>query len=287
MDPHNTAAIMTLAEDLRQHQIDTVFVYVSYLKSNGAFNSTYDHAKEFVTAIKQVAPDLVVQGWLGIPAKVPPGTPPLPSGYVELADPTIQETIVRFSQSVVHDFGFDGVHLDAEPVLTGDAAFLALLEKVRHALGSQAYLSIAGREITPFFPEADLIVNRWFTWRADYYREIANRVDQIAVMAYDSHATFPLWYEQWMHFQVVYLTNSLSESSADLFIGIPTSEEHSSAHDPAVENMQTGLRGFIAGLNDSDTQSERIAGIAIYPYWETTEDEWQTYSKLWLGQTEQ
>jgi hypothetical protein len=48
--------------------------------------------------------------------------------------------------------------------------------------------------------------------------------------------------------------------------------------------MQTGLTGLLAGLNDLDAHPERIAGVAIYPYWETSADEWQTYSELWLGQ---
>jgi hypothetical protein len=283
MEPHSTAEIAALAEDLQQRQIDTIFVYVSYLKPTGEFNPTYEHAREFVTVFKQAAPEIEVQAWLGVPVRVPPGTPGA-SGYVDLADEAVQNKIAEFSQLTVQDWGFDGVQLDAEPVVTGDLALLNVLEKMRAAIGPQARLSIAGREITPLLPEADLVVNRWFTWRGDYYREVANRVDQIAVMAYDSHAPFQFWYEQWVRHQVINLTNSLHETTAEILIGLPTSEEHSSSHDPDVENMQTGLTGLLAGLNDLDAHPERIAGVAIYPYWETSADEWQTYSELWLGQ---
>ena len=286
MEPHTIEEIRALANDLRTRQITTIFVYVSYLKPNGIFNPTYDHAREFVSDLRQAAPELDVQAWLGVPVKAPPGYP-LSSGYIDLADDQIQNTIVEFSRLVVNDLGFNGVHLDSEPILTGNVAMLALLDKVRAALGPQVRLSIATSEITPFFPEADLIVNRWFTWRADYYREIAKRVDQIAVMTYDSHAPFGFWYEMWMHHQVLNLTNSLSDTSAQIFMGVPTSEEHSTSHDPAAENMATGLRGLLAGLNDLDAKPDKVTGVAIYPYWETSDDEWTTYREVWLGQSEQ
>ncbi len=285
MEPHTAAEVAALAEDLQRRQIDTIFVYVSYLKPTGLFNPTYDHAREFVTTLKQAAPQIEVQAWLGIPVKAPPGAP-LASGYIDLSNATVQQTIAEFSRSTVNDLGFDGVHLDPEPILTGNAALLRLLEAVREAIGPQAQLSIAGREITPVVPEADLIANRWFTWRADYYREVAQRVDQIAVMAYDSHLPAGWLYEQWVRFQVIGLTSSLGATPPGLLIGLPTSEEHTASHDPAIENMTTGLRGLLAGLNDADARPDQITGVAIYPYWEMSEDEWTTYQDLWLGTTE-
>ncbi len=49
-------------------------------------------------------------------------------------------------------------------------ALLTVLDQVRSAVGPEALLSISAREITPLLPEADLVFNRWFTWRGDYYR---------------------------------------------------------------------------------------------------------------------
>ncbi len=285
MEPHTAAEIEALAADLQQRQIHTIFVYVSYLKPTGEFNPTYDHAREFVAAMNQIAPEIEVQAWLGVPVQVPPGTPG-GSGYVDLANEAVQNKIADFGQLLVRDFGFDGVHLDAEPVVTGDLALLNVLDKLRTAIGSQGRLSIAGREITPLFPEADLVFNRWFTWRGDYYREVARRVDQIAVMAYDSHASLDWWYEQWLRHQVVALSNSLKDTTTQIYVSVSTSKEKSSSHDPEVENMDNGLRGVVSGLNDADTQPGRITGVGIYAYWETTDDEWQTYTELWLGQTE-
>ncbi len=285
LELHTTDEVEALAIGLQQHQIDTIFVYVSYLKPTGSFNPTYDHAHDFVAALKQAAPHIEVQGWVGVPVKVPPGTP-VASGYVDLSDPAVHKTIADFCRLVVQDLGFDGVHLDPEPVLSGNADLLTILDEVRSAVGPKAHLSIAGREITPLLPEADLVWNRWFTWRGDYYREVARRVDQIAVMAYDSHAPIGWWYEQWLRHQVVDLSGSLKNTTAQIYLGISTSNEKSSSHDPMIENMSNGLRGVVSGLNDADTQPGKITGVAIYPYWETTDEEWQTYTKLWLGQAQ-
>ena len=100
MEPHNAAEIAKLAKDLQQRQIGTIFVYVTYLKPTGSFNPTYDHAHDFVVAFKQAAPQVDVQGWIGIPVRVPPGTP-VASGYVDLSEPSTQRTIAEFSQMVV------------------------------------------------------------------------------------------------------------------------------------------------------------------------------------------
>jgi len=37
------------------------------------------------------------------------------------------------------------------------------------------------------------------------------------------------------------------------------------------------------GLNDAKARPEVVSGVAIYPYWEMDETEWEVYSSLWLG----
>ena len=115
MEPHTVEEVAALAADLRARQVSTIYAYVSYLKPGGTFNPTYEHAVEFVSNLKQAAPHVRVQAWLGIPLAVPAGVP-IASGYVDLSDTAIRRVIVVFSQFAVRDLGFDGVHLDAEPV---------------------------------------------------------------------------------------------------------------------------------------------------------------------------
>ncbi len=183
MEPHMAAEVEALAADLQRRQIDTIFVYVSYLKPTGSFNPTYDHAHEFVTALKQAAPQIEVQAWLGVPVKAPPGAP-LASGYIDLNDATIQQTIVDFSRSAVADWDFDGVHLDPEPIGSDDQALLKLLRDMRSTLGENKHLSIAIPARLPVVGEVPLLSH--LVWSKAYYAAVASEVDSVAAMTYDS-----------------------------------------------------------------------------------------------------
>jgi hypothetical protein len=280
MEPHTAAEVAALAEDLQRRQIDTIFVYVSYLKPTGLFNPTYDHAREFVTLLKQVAPQINVQAWLGIPVKAPPDAP-LASGYIDLNDATVQQTIAEFSGSAVKDLGFDGVHLDPEPIGSDDQALLKLLKEIRSTLGENKHLSIAIPARLPIVGEIPLLSH--LVWSKEYCTAVASEVDAVAVMTYDSAMPAAFLYRSWLQLQVVSLTQALDGTQANVYIGIPASKETTGAHLPWAENVRAGLGGVVAGLNDNESRSDVITGVAIYPYWETTEDEWETYAELWLG----
>lgn len=271
--PHRADEIMTLTMELAERQITTVYVYTSYYKPEGSFNPTYGYAEEFVAAVKDFAPDLVVQAWIGLPLDT-----------MNLASRAVRGEVVNFCAELVKDAGFDGLHVDPEPVKDGDSSVLALLDELRQALDPEAVLSIAGRRIWQLFPAVQWpLVGQW-SWRASYYRKVAHRVDEIAVMVYDSALPTSGLYRQWTKFQVIALSRTLVYSNVRLYIGIPTSEEASATHKPAAENMRSGLRGTIDGLNDWATWANTVTGIAVYPYWETDAREWDIYQSLWLGQ---
>ena len=273
--------IEKLANNLRHHQIRYVFVFASYLKPNGEFNSTYDHAATFVKALKATYPEVVVLAWLGLPLK---NSDEFNGGYVDLEGSSIRSEIASFSGRMIEEGNFDGVHLDPEPIPSDDENVLVLLEQIREAIGQNAVLSIATRRIIPLFADAQIPVVEQLAWHASYYREIAKRVDQIAVMTYDS-GMFTSWlYEQFVRFQVIQISCAVDGTGAQLLIGIPTSEENTRTHNPTAENITSGLQGVIDGLNDAETRPENVSGVAIYPYWEMDETEWKTYTSLWLGQ---
>ncbi len=271
--PHSEDEIAALAAELAQRQITTVYVFTRYRKAEGVFNPSYDHAQDFVRALKKYAPALNVQAWIGLPLQ-----------YVDLVDVSTRQEIADFCAQVLQDAGFDGIHLDPEPISSDNSYVLALLEETRAALGPGPTLSIATRRIWPFFPEYRWCVSGRWGWSAEYYRQVADCVDEIAVMVYDSGQFHPAFYRLWVKFQVINVTSALADSEVTLFIGVPTSEETTRTHRPATENMRSGLQGLIDGLNDSAAHPARVAGAAIYPYWETDGEEWGTYASLWLGE---
>jgi hypothetical protein len=67
-----------------------------------------------------------------------------------------------------------------------------------------------------------------------------------------------------------------------VFIGIPAYEESKEGFDPKIENVKNGLKGIIKGLNNMRSEVDNFEGVAIYPYWEISDEEWKTYNDLWL-----
>jgi hypothetical protein len=278
-DVHTPEEIHTLADEIGRHQIQTVLVYVSYLKPGDRFNPTYVHAAEFVHAFKTASPNATVEAWIGIPLdKFSIGG----HGYVRIDDPAVRAKIASFSSQLVNEMGFDGIHLDPEPVPNGDEDTLQLLDEVRAAIGHDKILSLATRNVIPVWGDAPLPPALGL-WQASYYRRIAARVDEIAVMSYDSTMPVPWLYEQWAHFQVIGITRATQGTHVRLWFGVSTSEEETWTHHPWAENMRFGLQGIIAGLNDATAVPETISGVAIYPHWETDAVEWAQYDRLWLG----
>jgi Glycosyl hydrolases family 18 len=278
-EPHDESEIAALARDLRGRQIRYVYAYTSYLKPDGEFNQTYAHAAEFIRTLKASQPDLNVQAWIGLPLKQ---ADIFGSGYVNLGEATAQQQIAAFCADLIQT-GFDGIHLDPEPIPSGDANVLALLQEVRRAIGPDATLSIATPRIWPIFPERLPPFIGAIAWDADYYGQIAQRVDQVAVMVYDSGLPWPELYRLWGRFQVIQVTRAVDGTDAKLLFGVPASEEKTFTHWPNAENMTSGLRGVIDGLNDADARPFAVTGVAVYPDWETDAAEWATYESLWLG----
>ncbi|HLA44239.1 MAG TPA: glycosyl hydrolase family 18 protein, partial [Aggregatilineales bacterium] len=271
--------IQNLAADLQSLQIQYGFFYVTYLKENGEFNSTYDHAETFLHSIKTAAPDLQILAWIGIPLL-----------HTDLSDSDVRRQITSLCHELI-EMGFDGIHLNAEPIHNNNADLLKLLEEIRQTTGEDVILSLAAHRIFPILPQilgapSSAFLEDVPVWNIEYYQSIGQRVDQIAVMIYDSAMPTSLLFRHWSRFQTIYLSQVLQHSETQLLLGVPASEKHTPTHNPDAENMENGLRGIITGLNDHATEREVITGVAIYPYWETSDEEWKIYRELWLGEKE-
>jgi spore germination protein YaaH len=278
-ETHSAQEITNLANNLAQHQVAYVFAYTSYMRPGGQFNDTYGQAGTFIRLFKAAQPGIKVLAWIGLPLQLPNGD--TSRGEVNLADEDVRKSITAFSTQVIN-IGFDGVHLNAEPVMDGDGNLLELLTALRQSFGSSHTLSIATHHIRPILAEAD-VPSIGPVWSALYYRQVARRVDQIALMTYDSTMPAGFLYRFWTRLQVLNLSQAIANNKIEVLIGVPTSEEPTVTHWPMAENMANGVQGVIDGLNDLDANSAAITGIAVYPHWQTDVVEWETYDDLWLG----
>ncbi len=272
MDAHTDAEIETLAKNLQAHEINTVFAYVSYLKAGDFFNPTFDHAQNFTQQMHAIAPEITLLAWIGVPINIT--TPTGQSINNRLSDTHIQDIIADFSQQVVEEFGFDGIHLNAEPVSDGNPAFIETLKTIRSQLLPDAILSVTGLPLHPTEPVTIVQYPKTeYRWSEDYLKVVAENSDQIAIMAYDSGLFLPSDYRTWMAYQVRTSAAILAPFDTQLFIGVPTSEEWTLSHNLTTEYLTNALYGVRLGISQSQ-DFEAVTSIAVYPYWEVDSNEW-------------
>ena len=270
MSPHTRDEIQT---HFAPYKTNDLWIYTSYLKADGTFNASYDQAAALNRTLEELAPSVRRLAWIGIPVNFtrPDGTV-IPN---RLIDPTVQKQIADFCAFAVETLGFDGVHLDMEPVSEGDPAFLQTLQVIRAVLPQGAWLSVAVPALrltqtitmTPY-PTVES------QWSDAYLQQVAQQVDQIALMAYDSGLSFARDYRLWLAYQTQAASEALADSSVELFIGLPLSQEWTPTHQTQAEYLANALAGFRAGLHDS-AAPQAVTGAALYPDWEMTPPLWE------------
>jgi hypothetical protein len=272
--PVDETAVAELAAAASARRFRYLFPFTTYLKSDGQFGQSYSHAAEFVRQFRQVNRETYLLAWIGLPIKNHRGLGL--QGWVNLADQETRHKIVTFVASLVAEAGFDGVHLNVETVLTGDPDYLRLLDEIRQVIGPQRLLSIASSSWIDARLNQLPIING-IKWDDTYYQAVASRVDQIAVMTYDSSLPHPALYRLWMREQVRGLGRSLERTEVELLIGISISREDTTSHRPHVENLQSGLAGVCAGLSVSPAAKQIVQGVAMYATWEADATDWTTW----------
>lgn len=274
---HDEEAITELADQWRENDIGAVYAWVSWLQEDATWRGAenFTSVRSFAQQIKEAYPQVDLFGWVSFPVNL--GA----NGY-RLDDEELQQNIADFSASVVRELGFDGVFLNIEPVWTGDENFLALLRKVRASVGDNVPISVAAppdwSPLNADIPVPPLIVPGTI-WETEYKQSVALLADQIAVMAYNSGLSEPQDYEVWMAYQVAEFARAISVlgQGTELLIGIPTYDAEPPGHDPLVENVETALRGYVAGLQQAGAAASFVRGVAIYAGWTTDELEWAQF----------
>lgn len=163
---------------------------------------------------------------------------------------------------------FAGVHLNIEPLTSGDEDFLKLLEELKSALPFGKQLSVAAYPPpTRWQPSKDV------HWDEKYFRQIAKRCDQIAVMMYDTSLQVSKLYQRLMADWTMEVL--VWSEGKPVLLGLPTyADAGVGYHNPEVENLANALLGVHRGLVRQSV-STNYQGIALYSDWETDEAEWK------------
>lgn len=194
---------------------------------------------------------------------------------IDLDNPNVRARIILSSKWLLKR-GFDGIHLDIEPVTADDRGFVSLLSEMREKI-PDAKISVATDE---WQPDTISRLAAWFLkrdiksyWTGAQFKEVSKYVDQIVVMTYDTSLNDPNLYAWWVEQQTLSVSNLLP-ANVELFIGIPS-------YGTGAENVLTGIAGYVKGYTNIRADYGELSGIAIYSYWETDDSEFQTLKQLW------
>jgi hypothetical protein len=285
-DAHTDAEYRELAALLHEHEISDVFFHAGPLDENGQVpERLVTHAPQLIDAMRRYAPGVRAQAYLGqIEAR--------DGGPLDLDDPAVRANIVETSERFL-ELGFGGIHYDIEPIYPWDDNFLDLLDRTRERTRPRgAVLSVAleEMEITRLQRVPSWVFGPLFDGYHDppaaFLRDVAGRVDQIAIMTYDSSLPLESLFGAHMAWQTEHIVKAIGDR-VTVFMGVPTYDTGTRGRFFShAEHIRSGVRGVRKGLDRVEEEKTQDVGIAIFAEWTTTPDEWEAYAESWLPRRE-
>ncbi|MDC3955147.1 glycosyl hydrolase family 18 protein [Polyangium jinanense] len=246
------------ADRLRRHRIRDVFPHLCPAEPGGAI-APHDpiQTERFLDAFERFRVMPWVGGVLGESAR--PDEPAWRDGFTR----SIRALLDAHPRIA-------GIHVNIEPCPSGHTPFLTLLEELRAGLPKGKLLSVAA-----YPPPTLLHPFKEIHWDEAYFREVAQRVDQLAVMLYDTALKNVKLYKSLM---TQWTREVLDWAGATpVLLGLPAYDDPGVGyHDASVENVPNALAGAHAALQTYPVLPASYQGIALYSEWEMTEDEWGT-----------
>ncbi|MYU23699.1 hypothetical protein GTY84_18210 [Streptomyces sp. SID8352] len=276
----DAADLDALARRLKGTGIRDLYVHTGPLEHDGTLpRDRYPAARRLTEAVHRRLPGVRVQAFLGdvLATEDPDG--------MRLERAATRAGIVRSAREVLDGAGYDGVHLDLEPLPSGDGDFLALLDDLRALTRSRdALLSVAAHQIDPLpglhVPWRAVTGHpKWWTQR--FFGQVARRVDQIALMSYDTMQPLAATYRGHLAQQTA-LALEATPPGTHLLMGLPFFHENRFGHWNHAETVPAAVRGIRLGLSRTDPD-RALFGVALYIDFAATEADWAGYRDGWLG----
>ncbi|MGW7633236.1 MULTISPECIES: hypothetical protein [Streptomyces] len=272
------ADVTALAGRLKDTGVRDLYVHTGPLEHDGTLpRSVYPRARWFIDAVHRELPGVRVQAFLGdvLANGGPEG--------LELSDAATRAEVVRSAGQVL-DTGYEGVHLDLEPLHSGDGHYLDLLDDLRKLTkGRDAQLSVAAHQIDPLphlHSVAGLVADHPKWWSQEFFGQVARRVDQIAVMSYDTARLFESTYGGYVA-QQTSLALEVTPPTTHLLMGLPFYYESNPSHWGHAETVGAAVRGARLGLSRTDPDRE-LFGLAPYIDFAATETNWREFKDGWV-----
>ncbi|MFB9248353.1 hypothetical protein ACFFWE_08945 [Sphaerisporangium melleum] len=261
-----------LAAHLRGGGIGDVYLHTGPLEYDGTLPpSRYPRATWAVEALHRAVPGLRVHAWLG--QLVDPGK-------LDLSSPSVRANVIKAAGQVLAA-GFDGVHYNFEPTPDGDQGLLALLDGTRAAVPpGRGVLSMSVHHIEPL-PGMALAGNsllghaKW--WTPGYLTQVARRVDQVAVMSYDTAQPTEALYTGYVRRQTA-LALAAVPPGTRLVMGLPAYHDDNLLRHASAETVAAAVRGVRLGLGATRRPG---FGVALYVDFAALPGDWTAYHRDW------
>ncbi|WP_329621358.1 hypothetical protein OG357_13420 [Streptomyces sp. NBC_01255] len=271
------ADLAAFAERIKGTGIRDLYVHAGPLRHDGTLPAAkYPRAKWLIDAVHRTMPGIRVQAWLGdvLATEGPDG--------LRLDKAESRAAVVTSARQIL-DAGFDGVHFDLEPLLSDDGNYLSLLDDLGELTRARKVpLSVAAHQIDPV-PAAHTVngalTGREKWWSQEFFGQVARRVDQIAVMSYDTWMPLEGLYGGYVAQQTT-LALEVTPESTDLLMGLPFFHEDDLGHHENAETVAAAIRGTRLGLGRTDHDRERF-GVALYVDFAAEEGDWAAYREGW------
>ncbi|MFI1417050.1 hypothetical protein ACH4VX_03505 [Streptomyces sp. NPDC020731] len=273
------ADVTALARRLDGTGIRDLYVHTGPMEHDGTLpESLYPKARWLIDAVHRELPGVRVQAFLGdvLATEGPDG--------MRLERAATRAAVVRSAGQVL-DVGYEGVHLDLEPLHSGDRDYLSLLDDLRAVTRAEdAQLSVAAHQIDPLpalHSVAGLFADHPKWWSQEFFGQVARRVDQIAVMSYDTAQPLEGTYGGYVA-QQTSLALEVTPPTTHLLMGLPFYHESNFDHWGHAETVAAAVRGVRLGLSRTDADRE-LFGVAPYIDFAATETNWNEYREGWLN----
>ncbi|MEV5324901.1 hypothetical protein AB0K67_12170 [Nonomuraea sp. NPDC052634] len=257
-----------LAARLKTTGIKDVYVHSGPFETDGRLDpAKYPNAGNFVKWLREHAPGIRISAWLG--QRV--------DGFLDLDDPRARANVLSGVAAIMKQ-GFDGIHYNFEPIGDGDTDFLDLLEQTRRHTG---LLSASTPQIEPYPGlrlAARAAIGHDKYWSQGFFEQVVARVDQVAVMTYDSYLPAQSLYGGHVARQARLALDLVPEDKA-LYIGAPAYHDHGAPWLDAAESVAMAAEG--AGLALTDHGRRERFGLALYVDFAATEEDWREYMTRW------
>ncbi|MFC4112924.1 glycosyl hydrolase family 18 protein [Nonomuraea zeae] len=257
-----------LAVRLRATGVKDVYVHSGPFELDGRLDpAKYPNAGNFVQWMRKHLPNLRISAWLGQAVK----------GELDLDDPKSRENVLAGVAAIMKQ-GYDGIHYNFEPIGDGDAEFLDLLDRTRQYT---TLLSTSTPQIEPYtgmrlIARAALGHDKY--WSEGYFSQVVSRVDQVAIMTYDSGTPLQSLYGGHVARQAGLALDLVPDAKA-LYIGAPAYHDHGLPWLDAAESVAMAADGARLALS-AHGRRERF-GLALYVDFAATEEDWREYMTRW------